>query len=73
MVRALMRSIFGKNAGALLLLDQRAAHAAPAEIDGEREPGRAGADDENVTVQIGSSRDADYPGGRAAASSVNGV
>ena len=56
----------------LLLLDQRAAHAAPGEIDGEREAGRAGADDENIVVQLGH-RGSDYPGGSEAASSVNGV
>ena len=52
MVRALQRSIFGKNCGAFLLLDEHAAHAAPAEIDGEREADRAGADDENLRVHL---------------------
>ena len=33
------------------LLDQRAAHAAAAEIDGERQPDRAGADDENIRLR----------------------
>ena len=37
----------------VLLLDQHAAHAAPAEIDGERQPDRAGADDENLGGQQG--------------------
>ena len=50
MVRALMRSIFGKNAGRFLLLDEDAAHAALAEIDRKREPGGPGAYDQNVTV-----------------------
>ncbi len=35
------------------LLDQRAGDAAPAEIAGEREPDRAGADDEDGGVGLG--------------------
>ena len=50
MVRALQRSIFGRNCGAVLLLDQRAAHAAPAEVDGERQPDRSRADDQNFGI-----------------------
>ena len=53
MVRALQRSIFGQQLRRALLLDQRAAHAAPAEVDGERQPDRAGADDENLGVHEG--------------------
>ena len=33
-----------------LLLDERAAHAAHAEIDGEREPGRTGAGNDDLCV-----------------------
>ena len=39
----------------VLLLDQRAAHAAAAKIDGEREPDRAGADNDDLRVQLGNS------------------
>ena len=50
MVRALQRSIFGKELRRLLLLDHHAAHAAPPEIDGERQAGRARPDNENLCV-----------------------
>ncbi len=43
----------GQELRRLLLLDERAAHAAHAEIDGEGEPDRPGADDQNVRIDHG--------------------
>ena len=43
----------GQELRCLLLLDQRAAHAAHAEIDGERQPHRTGADDQNPCGTMG--------------------
>ncbi len=40
----------GQELRRLLLLDERAAHAAHAEIDGEGEPHRPRADDQNVRI-----------------------
>ena len=35
----------------ILLFKQRAMHASPAQVDGERQAHRAGADDENLCIQ----------------------
>ena len=51
MVRALQRSILGRNCGASFCSISDAAHAALAERDGERQPDRAGPDDENLGVR----------------------
>ena len=70
MVRELTRSIFGRNAGRLFLLDQDAAHAAPAEVDGQRQPDGAA-----PTIRTSVSMPLSIPGHRAGislASSVNG-
>ena len=50
MVRALQRSILGRNCGASLRSISVQRTPRLAEIDGERQPDRPGADDENLGV-----------------------
>ena len=53
MVRALQRSIFGRNCGASLRSTSVQRTPLLPEIDGEREADRAGADDEHFCVEHG--------------------
>jgi hypothetical protein len=53
MVRALHRSILGKELRRFLLLDERTAHAAQPKIDRKGQPDRTRADDENLGVDHG--------------------
>ena len=51
----------GQKLRRVLLLEQDAAHAAAAKIDGEREPDRAGADNDDLRVQLGIPRPVENP------------